>query len=116
MIVLSAKGLNGGNLWAVLVFEAIIVVLSVLLALGLDRWSGERENQKLAQRALQGVVDETSINCARIKYHQPYHQAVANGTQKPEGIRISLIRNDAWDSAKSTGAAAYIRSADDSIF
>lgn len=94
--------------WGLLALEAVIVVLSVLLALGLDSWQKGRENDELARRAVQGVVDEARINCARIRQHHPYHQSVASGERPPQGIHISLLRNDAWDSAKSTGAAVYV--------
>ena len=104
----SIKVLKNRDTWTVLALEAVIVVLSVLLALGLDSWQKDRENDEIARRALQGMVDEARINCARIRRHHPYHQAVAGGERPPQGIRISLLRNDAWDSAKSTGAAVYV--------
>lgn len=106
--MLSTKKNNGKIPWGLLSIEAILVVLSVLLALGLNSWREGRANQELAIRAMQGVVDESQVNCQSIKHFHPYHQQVANDEIEPSGIQIGLIRNDAWNTAKSTGAAAHI--------
>lgn len=94
--------------WGLLSVEALLVVLSVLLALALNSWREGRVHEALALRSLQGVMDESDVNCSRIKKIQPYHRAVADKERESEGIRVGLIRNDAWQSAQSTGAAAYV--------
>lgn len=106
--MLSARKTASGNPWVLLALEALIVMSSVFVALALNSWKEGRDQDEIARQALQRVVDETSINCVRIAQNQPYHRAVANMSRPPEGIRISLLRNDAWDSAKSNGATAYI--------
>lgn len=94
--------------WGLLSVEALLVVLSVLLALALNSWREGRANKALALRSLQSVVDEADVNCSRIRNLQEYHRAVADREREPEGIQVGLIRNDAWQSAQSTGAAAYV--------
>lgn len=94
--------------WSLLLIEAFLVVLSVLLALGLNSWRESRANNNLALRALSTVSEEFSVNCSRIQDFQEYHLAVANGERDSEGLQIGLIRNDSWDSAQSTGATAHI--------
>ncbi|SMO84471.1 hypothetical protein [Fodinibius sediminis] len=94
--------------WKMLLLEGLLVVLSVLLALALNSWREARTHQNLADRALQEVMDEAQINCARIESVQSYHRAVVNGSQKPTGLKIGFLRNDAWDVAKTTGAASYL--------
>lgn len=106
--MLSSKKTNGKIPWGLLGIEAILVILSVLLALGLNSWRESRANQELALRALQGVIDEFHTNCSRVENFHPYHQEVADNERDPAGIQIGLIRNDSWNSAQSTGAAAYI--------
>lgn len=94
--------------WKLLIIEGLLVVLSVLLALALNSWRESRANQRLAERALQEVVDEVQTNCAQINKVQQYHQSVANGEQDPLGIQIGFLRNDAWDIAKTSGAASHL--------
>lgn len=94
--------------WGLLSVEALLVVLSVLLALALNSWREGRANEALALRSLQGVMDEADVNCSRIRSFHEYHRAVADGERDPRGIQVGLIRNDAWNSAQSTGAAAYV--------
>lgn len=94
--------------WGLLSVEALLVVLSVLLALALNSWREGRINEALALRSLQSVVDEADVNCSRIRIFQEYHRSVADREREPEGTQVGLIRNDAWNSAQSTGAASYI--------
>lgn len=94
--------------WKLLIIEAILVVMSVLLALALNSWREARAHQDLAERALQEVVDEVQTNCSQIQNYHAYHQAVANGEQEPAGIQSGFLRNDAWNVAKTTGAASYL--------
>lgn len=94
--------------WGLLSVEALLVVLSVLLALALNSWREGRANEALALRSLQGVMDEADVNCSRIRLFHEYHREVADREREPEGIQVGLIRNDAWQSAQSTGAAAYV--------
>lgn len=94
--------------WKLLSVEAILVVSSVLLALALEDWQQSRAEARLADRALQEFVDEVHTNCSRIMAVQAYHQRVAGGESEPEGIQIGLLRNDAWDVAKTTGAVPHM--------
>jgi len=94
--------------WKLLAIEAVLVVASVLLALALDSWREQREQQSLAQRALHGLVDEADANCRQIVAVRDYHQAVIRGEREPEGIQVGLLRNDAWDVVKTTGAAPWL--------
>lgn len=106
--MLSSKQSNGKMPWALLSIEGFLVVLSVLLALALNSWREGRANEALALRSVQSVMDEADVNCFRIKSFQEYHRSVADREHDPEGIQVGLIRNDAWNSAQSTGAAAYV--------
>ena len=94
--------------WKLLGIEAVLVVLSVLLALGLNSWRQSEANEELGIRALQEVFVEAKANCSSILVQQDYHKAVVSGEQEPTGLQIGLLRNDAWDFAKSTGAGPHI--------
>ena len=94
--------------WKLLTIEALLVVFSVLLALGINSWRQTSSHQELAQRALKGIVEEAETNCSRIQAVQSYHQAVANDKRQPGGIQVGLLRNQAWDAAKTIGAAPHL--------
>lgn len=106
--MLASKRENGRIPWTLLGIEALLIVLSVLLALGLNGWRESRTHHDLAVRSIQGLVDEFDQNCERIRQFHSYHQAVAEGERESTGIQVGLIRNDAWESARSAGAAVYI--------
>jgi len=94
--------------WPLLGIEALLIVLSVLLALALDNWREEREHRELAHRAMHSFVDEMRYNCRRILIVADYHQAVLAGEQSPQGLQVGLLRNDAWEVVKTSGAAAWL--------
>jgi hypothetical protein len=106
--MLSTKNNYNKLPWKLLSIEAALVVFSVLLALGLNSWRQSQSHERLAERALRGIIEEVESNCTRIKNVQAYHQAVANGNRKPGGIQIGLLRNQSWDAAKTIGAAPHL--------
>lgn len=106
--MLTTKNSSSAFPWKLLIVEAFLVVASVLLALGLNSWLEARSNQALAERALLNVVEEVKTNCTRIESSHSYHQAVVNGDAEPAGIQSGLLRNDAWDAAKTTDAATHL--------
>jgi len=94
--------------WKLLTAEAVLIVLSVLLALGVDSWREAREERTLADRALLGFIDEARANCRRIRSLTDYHRAVVDGESDPRGIQVGLLRNDGWEVVKTTGAAGWL--------
>lgn len=104
----SARRFSGDIPWKVLAIEAVLVVLSVLLALGLNSWREGRANRTLAQRAVQAILDEAQQNCRTVQSVLPYHIAVSETKQEYEGLGRVFLRNDAWPLAQSAGAANYV--------
>ncbi len=84
------------------------MVASVFLALALEDWQQNKEENKVAERALQGFIDEMQINCRKIIAVKPYHNGVLSGERSPQGVQIGLLRNDAWDVVKTTGGAPHL--------
>lgn len=94
--------------WKLLSIEAVLVVLSVLLALALNSWREARTHQEVAHRALQTVVDEAEANCRLVVELLPYHRSVFEGEADYHGLGDVFLRNDAWTSAQSAGAAHHM--------
>jgi len=106
--MISSKNKPGRIPWKLLGIEAVLVVLSVLLALGLNKWNENRSNRELSQRALQAMLDEAANNCTIIQELQPYHRAVFSGETPYEGLGQVFLRNDAWTSAQTAGAIHHM--------
>ncbi len=94
--------------WRLLLIEAFLVVASVFLALALEDWQQSRAENKVAERALQGFIDEMQINCRKITNVKAYHDGILSGERNPQGVQIGLLRNDAWDVVKTTGGAPHL--------
>jgi len=106
--MLASRSVSEKLPWKLLSLEAVLVVLSVLLALALNSWREARAHQQLAHRALQTVVDEAEANCRLVRNLLPYHNQVFAGEAEYEGLGDVFLRNDAWPSAQSAGAAHHM--------
>ena len=60
------------------VLESMLIVLSVLLALGVDEWRSERETEERVEQARAALVQEIRANRDRLLKPQamPYHRAL----------------------------------------
>lgn len=99
--------------WAELLLEAALVVLSVLLALGLNSWRQHRTDRALADQAVRNLAREIRQNRAEIEKTLPYHEMLLDtlrSAHPPLGItaRPAYIQNNAWQVAQSTGAVPHM--------
>ncbi|MEJ2218763.1 MAG: hypothetical protein P8099_19425, partial [Gemmatimonadota bacterium] len=99
--------------WAELLIEAALVVLSVLLALGLNSWRQHRTDQALADQAVRNLAREIRQNRAEVEKALPYHKTLLDtlgSAHPPLGIaaRPAYVQNNAWQVAQSTGAVPYM--------
>ncbi|MCZ6709680.1 MAG: hypothetical protein O7B25_04890, partial [Gammaproteobacteria bacterium] len=56
--------------------ESVLIVVSILLALGLDEWQEDQEIQDLIDRSITNFVNEISQNRSRIDDVGAYHRGV----------------------------------------
>lgn len=98
--------------WPQLFVEAVLVVLSVLLALALNNWRQSEMNEDLAQRALHNIVDEVRANTIKIEETLAYHKKVLaileTNPDQVAPMRPAFIQNNAWETAQATRAVMYI--------
>jgi hypothetical protein len=106
-------------------FEAILIVLSVLLGFGVSEWRQAQVDQELAERVQQNLRTEIAYNRARLEEILPQHQQrkeligsadvsnpelsgwdviLATLAQAGGGVSRPELRKGAWDAAVSTGA------------
>lgn len=97
---------------ALLLFaEFMIVMLSVLLALGLDSWREGRVSQKLAERSLQNFERELAINVTEVQEAFDHHTQLleeVRGGRMGVSLNTATIENSAWEVVKSTGVIMEI--------
>ena len=102
------------------VFESMLIVLSILLALGVRAWQDSREVQQLITRSLQSFRNEISQNRSRMddlyRYHVGLQSVLAemNRSLGPESsedlgnildsLQSAVLLTSAWDTALATGA------------
>ena len=99
--------------WAQVLVETTLVVLSVLLALGLNSWQQSRAELRTAARALLNLEREMRDNRDAIAEILPFHLALFDTLRSehpPMGItnRSAAIENNAWEAAQALGALPRI--------
>ena len=103
-------------------FESMLIILSILVALGLDEWRDDRQKAENIDQALVNFIGEIQQNKARVEDAAPFNQGlrhVLNRRQQVKAIEsvatfINIIesynpvvlRSTAWETAIATGALA----------
>lgn len=100
--------------------ESVLIVVSILLALGLDEWQEDQEIQELIDRSLVNFSNELTRNKLRIEdvsaYHRGVYQILEKRNSMPDTTSIIEFRNimdsmqpvvltsSVWQTAVTTGA------------
>lgn len=102
--------------------ESVLIVVSIVLALAVDEWRENRQNQELAQQSLEIFEREIRQNLSRIEDAAPYHAGlrdVIGGMSAREGAEADLraaieglepvvLLNTAWETALATGVLTHL--------
>ena len=103
------------------VFESVLIVLSIFLALALDQWRAERETHQRVQEARAYLAQEVSANRRTVSaptglaYHQKIHDLLSEivGSERPDpapmqryqaefrGVRPFNPQDVVWSSVSS---------------
>ncbi len=102
------------------VFESLLIVVSILLALALDQWQEDLEIEELVDRSVQSFEQEVRQNKMRVEDVAPYHiglQEILTRLDEGEGVKslmeyrnimegfqATLLLRTAWDTSVATGA------------
>ena len=106
------------------VFESMLIVFSILLALGVAQWQQDRQVTQLVERSLRIFKSELTQNRNRIEDLYPFHlglqsllleQEVESHPDKLPELRevldsfeSAVLLTSAWDTALATGALAQM--------
>jgi hypothetical protein len=101
-------------------FESLLITVSILFALALDEWREDRQNAENIQKALSNFVSEIRQNKATIDDAAPFNQGLRHVLSKRQEVRniesvthfVNIIesynpvvlRSTAWDTALATGS------------
>ena len=102
--------------------ESTIIVVSIILALAVDEWRDDRQNQELAAQSLMIFEQEIRQNLGRVDDAAPYHaglrDVVAAMTERDgaeaelrsatEGLEPVVLLNTAWETALATGVLTHM--------
>jgi len=116
-----------GRGWAArMVFEAGLIVLSILLALAVNQWQDARRERRLAGQAIASFRREITLNRNRLRELAPYHEHIRDEMQQLDaahavnrfsdlekiqgfrGFRPAFLLETAWRTAIATGALTHI--------
>lgn len=116
-----------GRGWAArMVFEALLIVLSILLALAVNQWQDARRERRLADQALASFRQEIAANRQRLRELVPYHERIRDEMRRLDsegavtryadlrkirgfqGFRPAFLLETAWRTAIATGALTHI--------
>lgn len=114
---------NATQVWLPQVFfESALIVVSILVALGLDEWSEKRQDAEVVQHALSNFLIEIRQNSARIDHAAPFNRGlrqVLNQHYLDDDVTsvdefVSMVeiyspaglQSAAWETALATGSLA----------
>jgi hypothetical protein len=103
-------------------FESALIVVSILVALGLDEWRENRQNAEVIRHALSTFLNEVEQNQARIEDSAPFNEGLRNVMQSHyleddiesvddfvsmlESYSPAVLQSTAWETALATGSLA----------
>ena len=103
-------------------FESFLITISILVALALDQWRENRQDEEAVQQALSNFVSEIQRNQTRIEDTAPFNRGLLEvlrnhydtkdiGTvddyvNMVESYAAADLRTTAWETALATGSLA----------
>lgn len=111
--------------WTVLLNSSAMVI-SILLALGVDQWAENEDKKELAQKSLASFALEIEQNRARLEDLSPFHRGIRDVLLKLEEegevrtmaqlrdvvgfepLRPPFLTDVAWETAVATGSLTYM--------
>ncbi len=103
-------------------FESMLIVLSILVALYLDEWRDDRQEAENIEHALANFVSEIQQNRARVEDAAPFNLGLRHVLNRRQEVRAIesvatfvnifesynpvVLQSTAWETAIATGALA----------
>ena len=108
--------------WGSAIFQAVLVVLGVILGFAVTEWQANAREQTEAQHALSGIIEEIGANHKAVAEARTYHQdklaAIGESLTAPAKLDVRIfdrgfvapaqVSSAAWTSASEVGALAHL--------
>lgn len=108
--------------WGSAIFQAVLVVLGVILGFAVTEWQANAREQNEAQHALSGIIEEIGANRNAVVDARTYHQdkltAMIEAQRSGAKLDIAMfnrgfvapaqVSSAAWTSASEVGALAHL--------
>lgn len=104
------------------IFESALITVSILLALGLDEWRENRQNEEMVEQAMYSFLSEIRQNKARVDDSAPFNRGLSDVLSKRhaeggidstnefvsimESYSPAVLQSTAWETALATGSLA----------
>ncbi|MGB5246594.1 MAG: hypothetical protein WBN34_08595 [Woeseia sp.] len=104
------------------IFESALITLSILLALGLDEWREDRQNEEMIEQAMYNFLIEIRQNKARVDDAAPFNRGLSDVLRRRhaeggiastsefvsimESYSPAVLQSTAWETALATGSLA----------
>jgi hypothetical protein len=106
-------------------FESALITVSILLALGLDEWRENRQDQETVEIAMLNFLKEIRQNRARVDDAAPFNQGLRHVlaqryrlgditsttefTDMMESYSPTVLQSTAWETALATGSVTKMK-------
>jgi len=103
-------------------FESALITVSILLALGLDEWREDRQDEEMIEQAMSNFLSEIRQNQARVEDAAPFNRGLQNvlSNRYADGDITSIaefigivesytpvvLQSTAWETALATGSVS----------
>jgi hypothetical protein len=104
------------------IFESALITLSILLALGLDEWREDRQDQETIEQSMHSFLIEIRQNRERVDDAAPFNRGLSEVLSKRhadggvvstaefvsimESYSPAVLQSTAWETALATGSLA----------
>jgi hypothetical protein len=101
-------------------FESALITISIVVALALDEWRDNRQDQQIVEHAMENFLAEVRLNKARVEDSLPFNSGlrdvlamrhasgdigtVAEFVSMVESYTPDVLQVTAWETAVATGA------------
>jgi type II secretory pathway pseudopilin PulG len=121
-----AKLFTSGDWMARILIESVLVVFSILAALGVNQWQNTKQNDEKATQAIAAFRREIEQNRARLVSVAPVHRGLRDAVQAlggtgmlstaeqfhqnlpPDQLRPPFLTETVWETSLTTGAIPHI--------
>ncbi|MEZ0148577.1 MAG: hypothetical protein AB9Q22_00445 [Candidatus Reddybacter sp.] len=123
-ILRLGKQINLSGGLGLILFESILMVVSILGALGINSWYNERQDDAMVEHSMRAFQQEIKQNRQWVEDSYPYQLGIRNVVREMQretypyqavefrqmigGAQMVVLRESTWDTVVDTGVLAHM--------